>query len=114
RDDWPETLQAYARCVRITRDETVVHTLDPDRLVEEEERRLYAALQAAEGTSCTSGSIDDFVSTFGLMIPAISTFFDEVLVMDEDQNLRANRLGLLQRIAALSGGVADLSKLEGF
>ena len=114
RDDWPETLQAYARCVRITRDETMVHTLDPDRFIENEERDLYAALQAVENSVRAPGSVDDFISSFRPMIPVISTFFDEVLVMDEDQNLRANRLGLLQRIAGLSSGIVDLSKLEGF
>jgi glycyl-tRNA synthetase beta subunit len=34
--------------------------------------------------------------------------------MSEDVPLRQNRLGLLQRIAALSEGVADMAKLEGF
>jgi glycyl-tRNA synthetase beta subunit len=48
------------------------------------------------------------------MIPAVDKFFDEVLVMDEDKTARENRLGLLQRIAALADGVADMSKLEGF
>jgi glycyl-tRNA synthetase len=37
-----------------------------------------------------------------------------VLVMAEDSAVRSNRLGLLQRVAALSRGIADLSKLEGF
>lgn len=44
----------------------------------------------------------------------INTFFDEVLVMTEDDELRTNRLALLQRIVALADGVADMSKLEGF
>ena len=48
------------------------------------------------------------------MIPAVNAFFDKVLVMAEDKKLQENRLALLQRIAALSEGVADLSKLEGF
>jgi glycyl-tRNA synthetase beta subunit len=48
------------------------------------------------------------------MVPVINIFFDEVLVMDEDQSLRENRLGLLQRIAGLSVGIVDLSYLEGF
>ena len=34
--------------------------------------------------------------------------------MAEDQTVRANRLGLLQKVAGLAEGVADLSKLEGF
>jgi glycyl-tRNA synthetase len=48
------------------------------------------------------------------MIPPINRFFDQVLVMAEDERLRRNRLGLLQRIAALAEGVADMSRLEGF
>jgi glycyl-tRNA synthetase len=35
-------------------------------------------------------------------------------VMADDSAVRANRLGLLQGIAALAKGVADFSKLEGF
>jgi glycyl-tRNA synthetase beta subunit len=34
--------------------------------------------------------------------------------MADEKDLRENRLGLLQRIAGLSSGVADLGKLEGF
>ena len=48
------------------------------------------------------------------MMPAVNSFFDEVLVMAEDEKLRATRLGMLQRIAALAAGAADLSPLEGF
>ena len=48
------------------------------------------------------------------MIPAIDNFFEDVLVMAEHQNVRDNRLALLQRIANLAEGVADMSKLEGF
>jgi len=35
-------------------------------------------------------------------------------VMAEDKKVKENRLGLLQRIAKLSDGIADLSPLEGF
>jgi glycyl-tRNA synthetase beta subunit len=44
----------------------------------------------------------------------MNRFFNEVLVMAEDEAVRRNRLGLLQRVAALSEGIADLSGLEGF
>jgi len=37
-----------------------------------------------------------------------------VLVMADDQTLRENRLAQLQHIAALSDGIVDLSRLEGF
>jgi glycyl-tRNA synthetase beta subunit len=47
-------------------------------------------------------------------VPAITTFFIDVLVMDEDMAVRNNRLALLQHIASLPKGIVDLSYLEGF
>jgi glycyl-tRNA synthetase len=114
RQDWNVILPAYARCVRITRDQKEQVPVRPERFVEVEERALYDALLQAEAAPRQSGSVDDFFAAFLPMIPAINRFFDTVLVMAEDADLRANRLGLLQRIAALACGVADFSKLEGF
>ena len=45
--------------------------------------------------------------------PAVDAFFDAVMVMDEDPQLRANRLALLAQLQRLFGGVADLSRLPG-
>lgn len=114
RDDWSVILQAYARCARITRGEDLVDTFTPDLLVEDGERALNSAIEEAIGKSPSPGSVDDFFDAFTPMIPVITNFFDDVLVMVEDQQLRGNRLGLLQRIVSLAAGVADLSKLEGF
>jgi len=114
RRDWPEVLQAFARCVRITRDEAAVRQVRPDLLVDAAEKALYEALGAAEALPKESGSVDGFLNAFTPMIPAITRFFEAVMVMVDDRELRANRLGLLQRIAALSDGVADLTRLEGF
>jgi glycyl-tRNA synthetase len=114
KDNWQSILQAYARCARITRDEAIVDRFQPDLLMEDGERTLHSAYEKAVGKSRSPGSVDDFFSTFTQMIPAINRFFDEVLVMTEDQKLRDNRLGLLQRIVALADSVMDLSKLEGF
>ena len=82
--------------------------------VEKEEKDLYKALEKAEKSKRAEGSVDDFLNAFMPMIPAVNAFFDKVLVMAEDVKVKENRLGLLQRIAALSQGIADLSKLEGF
>ena len=113
REDWPQILPAYARCVRITRGQER-YEVNPDAFVEEAERALWDALQKAEATPRRAGSVDDFFNAFLPMIPDIERFFDEVLVMAEDEALRNNRLALLQRIAALADGVADFSRLEGF
>jgi glycyl-tRNA synthetase len=114
RNDWDEILQAYARCVRITRTEDTIYPVDARNLMENAEKALYKELQSAEKKSRQPGSVADFFETFLPLIPAITSFFDEVLVMDEDEQVRSTRLGLLQRIVALAEGVLDLSQLEGF
>jgi glycyl-tRNA synthetase len=114
RPDWPPTLAAYARCVRITRDQKETFPLDPAQLVEPAEQNLLSAFQAASAALPPSPAVDEFFAALLPMIPAISRFFDEVLVMAADPAVRANRLGLLQQIAGMAKGVADFSKLEGF
>jgi glycyl-tRNA synthetase len=112
RPDWGMILPAYARCVRITRDRKEKYAVRPELFVEEPERKLYAAVNAQPSTF--GGDVDGLLNAVVALIPSIDTFFDKVLVMADEQPLRENRLGLLQQIAALADGVADLGKLEGF
>jgi glycyl-tRNA synthetase len=115
RPDWNTILPAYARCVRITRDQKERYTVNPARFIEPAEGELFAALQTAEA-ACegNQGSPEVFLNALLPMIPDINRYFDDVLVMAEDAAIRQNRLGLVQRIAALANGVADMSRLEGF
>ena len=95
----------------------VVPALRRDRkavAVEQAGHALLAALETAENSPRQPASVDDYLNAFLPMIPAVDRFFDAVLVMSEDRSLRENRLGILQRIAALAEGVAEMSKLEGF
>ncbi len=110
--DWSQLLDAYARCVRITRTESVAYELRPAAFSLDAEKNLYAAYETAVRQQ--NGTLPVFVTALRDMVPAINHFFDEVLVMDEDPDVRANRLALLQHIAALPQGVADLTEMEGF
>ena len=114
RNDWREILPAFSRCVRITRDQEKLFEISPDLLVEEGEISLFNAIKEAEDVEREENSVEDFFKVFLPIIPAINRFFDDVLVMSEDQQERNNRLGLLQRIVALGSGAADFSALEGF
>jgi glycyl-tRNA synthetase len=114
RPDWGDILPTYARCVRITRDFEQLFAVEQQALAEPAEVELFEALRKAESAGCEPGSVNDFLTAFLPMMPTINHFFDEVLVMAEDARLRENRLGMLQRIAALAAGAADLSRLEGF
>ncbi len=113
RPDWASILDAYARCVRIVRSAGAQRfTVDAARLEDDAERTLYVAVQNT--SAARIHSMDDLLNTILPLIPAITTFFDKVLVMADDPLVRQNRLGMLQQIAALAEGQADLSKLEGF
>ncbi len=116
RPDWSTLLPGYARCVRILRSAPAMGdrllTVNKSLLTDPAERGLYDALQSS--AIHPPSSVDEFLTIVVTLIPAINTFFDKVLVMAEAQSVKENRLGLLQRIASLADGIADLSKLEGF
>ncbi|MCK4472446.1 MAG: glycine--tRNA ligase subunit beta, partial [Anaerolineae bacterium] len=114
RDDWMSLLNAYSRCVRIVRGCETEFELWPDRLVEPSAQRLYEAYLACQERVGPQGSIDQFFTAFKPMIEPITAFFDDVLVMAEDETLRETRLALLQHIAALTEGIVDLTRVEGF
>ena len=114
RSDWEKILPTYSRCVRITRDLKTVYQVSPTLLKEDSERELFAGLVSVSNFERRPGSMADFFHIFMPLMPVINQFFDEVLVMAEDQAVRENRLGMLQGIALLAQGVADFSLLEGF
>ena len=84
----------------------------PDVFTLPAEGTLWAAYQAAAASQ--DGTVARLVTALRQLVPAITTFFIDVLVMDEDIAVRHNRLALLQHIARLPQGMADLSHLEGF
>ncbi|MFW5713872.1 MAG: glycine--tRNA ligase subunit beta [Brevefilum sp.] len=114
REDWGQILPAFSRCVRITRDQEERFAVEEELFEAESEKLLYEAVIQAERKLSGNDSVDAMLNAFLPMVPAINRFFDEVLVMVDDETVRYSRLALLQRITALSDGVADFSHLEGF
>jgi glycyl-tRNA synthetase len=116
--DTPEfavLLPAYARSVRIVRDQPVLYPLDRDHLTEPASRRLLHAYQdCREKLNTASVDLDTLFTTMQPLVEPINQFFVDILVMTEEKELREARLGLLQHIAALTRGIVDLSKVQGF
>ncbi len=114
RAEWPALLAAYGRCVRIVRSQTQRFAMQPALYTEPASEALHAAYLTARAGVTPASSVDALFEALEPMLPAINGFFDAVLVMAEDSAVREARLGLLQGIAGLAGGIADLSKVEGF
>ncbi|MCY3572750.1 MAG: glycine--tRNA ligase subunit beta [Chloroflexi bacterium] len=113
REDWELILDSFARCVRITRKEAP-QQFDPALLADAREQALWAAVSAAAEVELRPGDVSGFLAAFETMVPAVTDFFDNVLVHAEEAALRRNRIALLQIISRMQAGAADLSLLADF
>jgi len=87
-----------------------------EHLREPAEVRLYDAMRALKDQVGSATAERQYTAALGRLAqlrPAVDAFFDQVMVMDENPQLRANRLSLLAQLQGLFGGVADLSRLPG-
>jgi glycyl-tRNA synthetase len=114
KPNWETILDGFARCVRITRAETEQYTVNPDLFTEGQEQHLYRVYQEAMTHLQPGENVDGFLNAFEPMLPAITDFFNHVMVNVEEEKVRQNRLGLLQAISGMQHGRADLSHLSGF
>jgi glycyl-tRNA synthetase len=114
RPDWNDVLSNFARCVRITREFKETFPLDISRDPDAGTQALYQAYQTVAARVTPQSGVDEFFTAFTPLVPVISKFFVDVLVMADDQAVRETRLALLQHVAALPQGIVDLSKVEGF
>lgn len=82
----------------------------------EEEKALFSAVQSAETKAAEAIAKEDFSSAMSAMAELrapVDAFFDKVMVNDENEAIRANRLALLAKIRSVTGQVADFSKISG-
>ncbi|MEQ1942120.1 glycine--tRNA ligase subunit beta [Mesorhizobium sp. VNQ89] len=94
----------------------VAEAVEPSLLREDAERNLFAAMNQAEKEAGQAIQNEDFsaaMRALSALREPVDSFFERVLVNDEDQAVRANRLALLSRIRAATGKVADFSKIAG-
>ena len=112
--DWQDILVAYARAKRIVRNIDEVYPLDERYLTEPAARELYEAWRRAKERLEQDPEVPTLVEVLRELKEPINRFFTDILVMAEDPQVRQARLALVQRVAALPDGIADLSKLQGF
>lgn len=82
----------------------------------DEEKALFAALDAADARIKPAMEAEDFAEAMSAMASLrapVDAFFEAVQINAESDVLRRNRLNLLSRIRSVCSGVADLSRLEG-
>jgi glycyl-tRNA synthetase len=109
--DFADLVTALQRVRRIVPPDTTA-SYDPARLREPAETTLHHSLaKVRETVGSTPRSLADFVAAAAVLTGPINTFFDDVLVMAEDPDVRATRLGLLASIRDLAAPVLDWQAL---
>jgi glycyl-tRNA synthetase beta chain len=121
-EDGANLLTGYRRAANIVTDEEkkdgVEYSGAPDPKFAEldEERALFAALDAAEPAIATALAAEDFAAAMAAMAKlrsVIDSFFDKVTVNAENAITRRNRLRLLTRIRGVMRQVAVWDAIAG-
>ena len=80
----------------------------------EVQAKLSSAIAQAEGRVSAALGADDYAAALAALADLrepIDTFFDQVMVKDDDLDVRRTNMQLLNRFAAVFANVADISKL---
>ena len=102
------------RVKNISKGVQVPATVDAALLTEPAEQALVSALQAgATGirAAASRGDYRDAFTGIAALQRPVAKFFDDVLVMAEDERLRAARLGLVATLRGLILDIADISEI---
>ena len=115
KQDMEKTIQAFVRTGNIARKaEDVQAAVETDLLAEQVEKDLCKAYEAAASKVEKEIVAQDYagaIATLSQLAAPIDAFFDGVMVMDKDEKIKNNRLGLLKLVDNLICQVADFSKI---
>jgi glycyl-tRNA synthetase beta chain len=117
--DFESISSAFKRMKNILRQaaektKVIAIRLDSPGLQEESEKGLAALIPqtvAAVETRRAALDYEGALLEIAKLRPAIDRFFDKVMVMVEDETLRANRLALLQTVVKEFSTIADFSEI---
>ena len=115
KQDMEKTIQAFVRTGNIARKaEDVQAAVEAGLLAEQVEKDLYKAYEVAASKVEKEIVAQDYagaIATLSQLAAPIDAFFDGVMVMDKDEKIKNNRLGLLKLVDNLICQVADFSKI---
>jgi len=114
RDDFGPLAVAFKRVCNIVKD-GVDSPVSEDLFEDPAEEELYWALHAVSGKVADALACGDYLaalSEIATLKQGVDLFFEKVMVMAEDERVRANRLALLTGIARLFGQLADFARLS--
>ena len=113
-DENVELVQAFIRMYNLVKDVTYTG-VDESLLKEDAERALYEMATKASEASIDAWDKNDYdavVAVPATLVPAINKFFEDVMVMDKDEAIKANRLQLVRLAYSVMAIIGDISALK--
>jgi glycyl-tRNA synthetase beta chain len=89
--------------------------IDPALMLKDAEKTLYEVIEKMEPLVAAALRENDWkglTASLSELSPAVTGFFKDVMVMDPDERVRANRLALLRRANALFEEAGNLGTLK--
>ena len=111
-DTFDDLATAYARANNL-RDAELGSEVDASKFAPEASA-LNDAVSQAESAVAAALDADDYASALGVLAALrkpIDSFFENVMVMDDDPAIRSNNLKLLNRFVSVFANVADFGKM---
>ena len=113
-DENVELVQAYTRMYNLVKD--VEYTgVNSDLLKEDAEKALFEAASKASEASLAAWESNDYAAVVAVpatLVPSINKFFEDVMVMDKDEAIKANRLQLVRLAYSVMAIIGDISALK--
>lgn len=113
-DENVELVQAYTRMYNLVKN--VEYTgVNSDLLKEDAEKALFEAASKASEASLAAWEANDYAAVVAVpatLVPAINKFFEDVMVMDKDEAIKANRLQLVRLAYSVMAIIGDISALK--
>ena len=113
-DENVELVQAFTRMYNLVKDVTYTG-VDESLLKEDAERALYEMATKASEASIDAWDKNDYdavVAVPATLVPAINKFFEDVMVMNKDEAIKANRLQLVRLAYSVMAIIGDISALK--
>ena len=117
RDDFDQVYSSLNRVLRILPNQSfsvASQQIKPQLFQEEAEHKLgnlYLGFSKKMADLNEKGQYDKLLNNLAELAPAIDHFFDQVLIMTDDPEIKANRLALLSEIADYVYAICDLREL---
>lgn len=112
-DNFKETMEALTRVINLTKKmepTTITYQVDPALFENDSEKELYAAVKEAKDEFANQSMAENYQTLTNLR-PVIERYFNDTMIMVEDEKIRDNRLNQLAIIAHMVNALASIDKI---